>query len=103
MTTPALEKLRAKKAQIEKLIREKQARGKSQERKERTRRLIVFGIVVEALLKSGEIEETEWVEACKKTLSERDFLLATAKPNPASTDAGAIPRFLSGNDSRSGD
>lgn len=56
MTDPTLDKLHAKAAQIKRRIRERQARGKSQERKERNARLIRWGIVVEALLKSGEME-----------------------------------------------
>jgi len=98
MTDPTIEKLRAKEAQIKKRIREMQARGKSQERKERTARLIRWGIVVEALLKSGELPTEEWSAECKKYLNVRDFEIATAKSYPASNDAGAIPRFLPGND-----
>lgn len=80
MTDPTLAKLLAKEAQIKKRIREMQARGKSQERRERTSRLIRWGIVVEALLKSGEMGVAEWVDACKRILkSERDFEIATAK------------------------
>lgn len=96
--TPEMEKLLAKEAAIKKRIHEMQARGKSQERKERTARLIRWGIVVEGLLKSGEMEAAEWVDACKRILNAHDFEIATAKICPASNDAGAIPRFLPGND-----
>jgi 2'-5' RNA ligase len=80
MTDPTIKKLRAKEAQIKKRIREIQSRGKSNERKERTARLIRWGIVVEALFKSGEMGAAEWVDACKRMLkSGRDFEIATAE------------------------
>lgn len=79
-TTPEMEKLLAKEAAIKKRIHEMQARGKSQERKERTARLIRWGIVVEGLLKNGEMGQAEWVDACKRILkSERDISIATAE------------------------
>lgn len=78
--TPEMEKLLAKEAAIKKRIHEMQARGKSQERKERTARLIRWGIVVEGLLKNGEMGQAEWVDACKRILkSERDISIATAE------------------------
>lgn len=89
MTDPTIEKLRTKEAQIKKRIREIQARGKSGERKERTARLIRWGIVVEALLKSGEMEAAEWVDACKRILNVRDFEIATAKIRPGASLAPA--------------
>lgn len=89
MTDPKIEKLKEKAAQIQRQIREKQARGKSQERKERTSRLIKWGIVVEALLKSGEMESAEWVDACKRMLNARDFEIATAKIQPGASLAPA--------------
>ena len=80
MTTAEIEKLRAKEAQIKKRIREIQSRAKSEDRKQRTSRLIRWGIVVEGLLKSGEMEAAEWVDACKRILkSGRDFEIATAE------------------------
>lgn len=79
-TTPEMEKLLAKEAAIKKRIGEMRARSKSQERKERTARLIRWGIVVEGLLKNGEMGQAEWVDACKRILkSERDTSIATAE------------------------
>ena len=80
MTSSDIEKLRAKEAQIKKRIREIQTRAKSEDRKQRTSRLIRWGIVVEALLKNGEMEVAEWVDVCKRILkSGRDFEIATAE------------------------
>ena len=84
MTSSDIEKLRAREAQIKKRIREIQSRAKSGDRKQRTSRLIRWGIVVEALLKNGEMEQAEWVDACKRILNARDFEIATAK-NPSSS------------------
>lgn len=89
MTDPTIEKLRTKEAQIKARIREIQARGKSQERKERTARLIRWGIVVEGLLKNGEMGQAEWVDACKRILNVRDFEVATAKIQPGASLAPA--------------
>lgn len=88
-TTPEMEKLLAKEAAIKKRIREIQARGKSGERKERTARLIRWGIVVEGLLKNSEMGQAEWVDACKRILNVRDFEIATAKIQPGASLAPA--------------
>lgn len=88
-----LEKLRAREAQIKKRIAQIQAREKSEERKQRTARLIKFGIVVQALLKTGELGVSEWIEACRKNLNERDFKLATARICPSSTDDAHLPVY----------
>lgn len=80
MTSSEIEKLRAKEAQIKKRIREIQTRTKSEDRKQRTGRLIRWGIVVEALLKNGEMGAVEWVDICKRILkSDRDVEIATAE------------------------
>ena len=89
MTTAEIEKLRAKEAQIKKRIREIQSRAKSEDRKQRTSRLIRWGIVVEGLLKSGEMGQAEWVDACKRILNVRDFEVATAKIRPGASLAPA--------------
>lgn len=81
-----IEKLRAKEAQIKKRIREIQSRSKSAERKQRTARLIRWGIVVEAMMKARKIEAAEWVVACREVLSARDFEIATAEIHSSSSD-----------------
>lgn len=86
MTDPAIDKLRAKEAQIKKRIREIQSRAKSEDRRQRTSRLIRWGIVVEALLKNREMESAEWVDACKRNLNARDFEIATAKKPSSSLE-----------------
>ena len=86
-----LEKLRAREAQIKKRIAQIQAREKSEARKQRTSRLIKFGIVVEAMLKAGEIGIDEWIADCEKKLSPRDFQLVTAQIRPSSKDEAHLP------------
>lgn len=89
--TAEIEKLRAKEASIKRRIREIQSRSKSSERKERTARLIRWGVVVEAMLKAGKIEAADWIDACQSTLKGRDFEIATAKILPSSTDEAHLP------------
>lgn len=81
-----IEKLRAREAQIRKRIAEIQSRQKSAERKQRTARLIRWGVVVEAMMKAQKIEASEWVEACREVLSARDFEIATAEIHSSSSD-----------------
>jgi len=100
MTTAEIEKLRSKEAQIKKRIREIQARSKSTDRKQRSARLIRWGVVVEGMIKAGQIEAGDWVDACKRHLKNaRDFEIATTEilsslPNEAhiklSSPAGQI-------------
>lgn len=91
-TTPEMEKLLAKEAAIKKRIREIQTRAKSEDRKQRTSRLIRWGIVVEGLLKNGEMGQAEWVDACKRILkSERDISIATAEILPSLPNEAHLP------------
>lgn len=74
-----LEKLREREAKLKRRIREVQSRANSDKRKERNARLIRWGVVVEALLKTGEIETNEWIGVCRKILkNDREFDLATS-------------------------
>lgn len=74
-----LQKLIEREAKLKRRIREIQSKAKSDQRKERNARLIRWGIVVEALLKTGEIETKEWINVCRKTLkNDREFELATS-------------------------
>lgn len=78
--TNEIEKLRAKELQIKKRIREIQSRSKSADRKQRSARLIRWGVVVEGMIKAGEIETNDWVDACKHHLKNvRDIEIATAE------------------------
>lgn len=75
-----IEKLRAKEAQIKRRIRELQSKSNSEERKQRSARLIRWGVVIESLLKTGEMPAAEWAELCRKNLKNaRDIEIATAK------------------------
>lgn len=85
-----IEKLRAREAQIRKRIAEIQSRQKSADRKQRTARLIRWGVVVEAMMKAQKIEAAEWVEACREVLSVRDFEIATAEILSPSSDGAHI-------------
>lgn len=86
-----LERLRQKEASIKRRIREIQSRSKSEERKERTARLIRWGIVVKAMMKAGKIEAADWIDACQSTLKGRDFEIATAKILSSSSDEAHLP------------
>ena len=94
-----IEKLRQREQQIRRRIAEIQSRQKSADRKQRTARLVRWGVVVEAMLTAKKIEPADWVQACHEALSARDFEIATAEirstlPNVAhiklSTPAGQI-------------
>ncbi len=81
-----IEKLRQREQKIKRRIVEIQSRQKTADRKQRTARLIRYGVVVEAMMKSGKIEAVDWVEACREALSARDFLIATAEILSRSSD-----------------
>lgn len=85
-----IEKLRAREAQIRKRIAEIQSRQKSAERKQRTARLIRWGVVVEAMMRAQKIEAAEWLDACREVLSARDFEIATAEIRSSSSDEAHI-------------
>lgn len=90
-STTEIEKLRLKEAQIKKRINEIQSRSKSADRKQRSARLIRWGIVVESMLKAGKIEATEWVAACKEVFkSARDIEIATTKIHSPSSDGAHL-------------
>lgn len=90
--TPEIEKLRAKEAQIKQRIREIQARSKSADRKQRTARLIRWGVVVEGMLKAGKIEAAEWIVACREVLkSARDIDIAIAEIQSSLPNEAHLP------------
>ncbi|MBW7900335.1 MAG: hypothetical protein H3C26_02585 [Rhodocyclaceae bacterium] len=91
MTAADLEKLRAREAQIKRRIAEIQAKQKSADRKQRTARLIRWGIVIEAMFRAGKIEPSEWVEQCREVLSARDFAIATAEIHPSLPSEAHLP------------
>lgn len=73
-----IERLRDREARIKLRIREMQSRDRQVERKRRTARLVRWGVVVEALLKSGQITEQSWLDACRRILTKPgDFQAAT--------------------------
>lgn len=90
-TSGELAKLRAREAQIKRRISEIQAKQKSADRKQRTARLIRWGVVVEAMVRTGKIEASEWIEACREVLSVRDFGIATAEIRSSSSDEAHLP------------
>jgi hypothetical protein len=82
----ALKKLFEREARLKKRIRELQSREKRDQRKQRTARLIRFGIAVDACMRTGEIVEKEWRDVCRKVLSERDFQIAFPTSPASSLD-----------------
>ncbi len=90
MSNDKIKKLRAREAQIRKRIAEIQSRQKSADRKQRTARLIRWGVVVEAMMRDGKIVAADWVEACREVLSARDFEIATAEIRSSSSDEAHI-------------
>ncbi|WP_157662712.1 hypothetical protein [Sulfuriferula sp. AH1] len=91
-TETTLQKLREREARIKRRMREIQSRTKSDERKRRSAKLIRWGVVVEALLKSGEIDAVEWVNSCRQILkSERDKEIATSNLIPSLPNEAHLP------------
>lgn len=86
-----LEKLRQREQQIKQRIREIQSRSKSVDRKQRTARLIRWGVVVETMLKTKKIEPADWVEACREALSARDFEIAIAEIRSSLANEAHLP------------
>ena len=86
-----LEKLRQREQQIKRRIAEIQSRQKAADRKQRTARLIRYGVVVEAMMKARKIEPADWVEACREALSARDFEIATAEIRSSLANEAHLP------------
>lgn len=71
-----VKKLQARVEQLEAQIERAEARQKHLDRKRRTRRLILFGTVIEAIIADGKFTQEKWEGWCRKYLSERDLKAA---------------------------
>ena len=70
-TTDRLERLKKQEAQLKARIQQEQARISASTRKERTGKLIAWGVVIEQKLAQGEIEPKGWIQECQRLLSGR--------------------------------
>ena len=70
-TTERLERLKKQEAQLKARIQQEQARISASTRKERTGKLIAWGVVIEQKLAQGEIEPEGWIQECQRLLSGR--------------------------------
>ena len=69
----SLAKLLEQRDQLNARIQQEQAKLKQQERKKRDRSLVMWGVVVEAMLKEGTLAYDEWLALCERHLpSERN-------------------------------
>ncbi len=94
MSAGELQKLREKRERIERRMRQIQSRQKALDRKARTHKLILWGIVVEGLLQDQILETEEWISACKKYLkSDRQKSEATANLLSCSSEQAHLPVF----------
>lgn len=78
-----LQKLLDRRDQLQQRIRRIASAEKAEERKRRNRRMLLWGVVVEAALKRGEIEGAEWADVCRRTLTkaaELDAAIETLPP-----------------------
>lgn len=66
-----LEKLKVQEAQLKARIQLEQNRISAQARKERTGKLVAWGVAVEQLLADGSIKEDWWRMQCARVLSGR--------------------------------
>lgn len=70
-TTERLERLKKQEAQLKARIQQEQARISASARKERTGKLIAWGVAVEQLLADGNFKEEWWKLQCQRVLSGR--------------------------------
>ena len=66
-----LEKLLEQKAQLNARIQKESARLSAQARKERTGRLVAWGVVIEQMILNGSITSKEWEAQCHVHLQGR--------------------------------
>lgn len=71
-----IDKLREKKMQLDNRIKAYEARQKDVARKARTRRLVIWGTVIEKALSDGQIDDQRWRRWCEHYVSTRDRQIA---------------------------
>ncbi|MEJ1298273.1 MAG: mobilization protein [Candidatus Sedimenticola sp. (ex Thyasira tokunagai)] len=72
-----LDKLKERKDQLEARIKNHENRLKENERKARTRRLIIWGTVMEKAIQNGQMDTERWKRWCEHYTSDRDRKVAT--------------------------
>lgn len=78
-TSERLERLKKQEAQLKARIQQEQARISSSTRKERTGKLIAWGIAVEQLLADDTVNAEWWKLQCQRVLSGRTLERAIVK------------------------
>ncbi|MCM8854655.1 MAG: hypothetical protein LC541_18785 [Candidatus Thiodiazotropha sp.] len=96
-----IEALKVRKAKIEAELKRLEAKEKGAERKRRNRRLILWGIIIEKKIRSGEWNGEKWAGHCLEVLtSQRDLEVATEGliPESASNDLTEPAKSSEGQD-----
>lgn len=70
-TTERLERLKKQEAQLKARIQQEKSRLSASARKERTGKLIAWGVVIEQKLAQGEISSDAWSQECQRLLNGR--------------------------------
>lgn len=84
MPTPQerLEKLLKQEEQLKARVQQAKARISSAARKERTGRLIAWGVVIEQKLNEGELKPEDWAQECQRFLRANERTLERALTGP---------------------
>jgi len=79
-TTPQerLEKLLKQEEQLKARVQQAKARISAEARKERTGRLIAWGVVIEQKLNEGELKPEDWAQECQRLLRANERTLERA-------------------------
>jgi len=84
--TDKLEQLLVRECRLKARIQRERARAGAAARKQRTGRLVAWGVAVEQMLASGEFTVAEWRERCQEHLTGRTLdraLAGLAEDQPA--------------------
>jgi multidrug resistance efflux pump len=79
-THDKLEQLIQKEAQLKARIEKEKNRIQAQDRKDRTGRLIAWGVVIEQMIKEGSLSEDQWKASCKQYLQGRTLERSMKEP-----------------------
>lgn len=77
-----LEKLLNQEEQLKARVQQAKARISAEARKERTGRLIAWGVVIEQKLNEGELKPEDWAKECNRSLKSSGRTLARALTGP---------------------
>ena len=73
-----LERLQQQEAQLKARIQQEKAKISASARKERTGKLVAWGVAVEQLILNGSLKEEWWKSQCQRVLSGRTLERAMA-------------------------